>query len=121
GASFHRAEASALDVLNSTAPRVAIGLHVTLTAPFRPLSKDFERVRRGAFAPLATTARHAIMHRFNRAALRAEVASQMQRYLETFGRGPAFVDGHHHSHLFPHIWDPVLAAVASTAPTAGSR
>jgi chitin disaccharide deacetylase len=119
--SFHRAEATALDVLNSTAPRVAIGLHVTLTAPFRPLSKDFERVRRGAFAPLATTARRAIMHQFDRTALRAEVASQMQRFLETFGRVPDFVDGHHHIHLFPQISDALLEVVASIAPKAWVR
>jgi chitin disaccharide deacetylase len=119
--SFHRAEAIALDVLNSTAPRVAIGLHVALTAPFRPLSKDFEPVSGGAFAPLATTARHTIMHQFDRAALRAEVASQMQRFLETFGHVPDFVDGHHHIHLFPQISDAVLEVVASAAPKAWVR
>src|SRR5205807_2224725 len=51
--SFHRTEASALDALNAAAPRVAIGLHVTLTAPFRPLSKSFMPLREGAFPPLA--------------------------------------------------------------------
>jgi len=38
---FHRAEAISLSVLNSIAPRVAIGLHVALTAPFQPLSAGF--------------------------------------------------------------------------------
>jgi len=119
--SFHRAEAVALDVLNSTAPRVAIGLHVTLTAPFHPLSKGFEPVSGGAFAPLATTARRALMHQFDRTALRAEVSSQMQRFFETFGRAPDFVDGHHHIHLFPQIRDAVLEVVASAAPKAWVR
>jgi hypothetical protein len=100
---------------------VAIGLHVALTAPFRPLSKAFEPVSGGAFAPLATTARRAIMHQFDRAALRAEVASQMQQFLETFDRAPDFVDGHHHIHLFPQISDAVLEVVASTAPKAWVR
>jgi predicted glycoside hydrolase/deacetylase ChbG (UPF0249 family) len=40
----HRSEALALDALNSTARRVAIGLHVTLTAPFRPLSHGLQHV-----------------------------------------------------------------------------
>jgi len=119
--SFHRGEAIALDVLNSTAPRVAIGLHVALTAPFRPLSKGFEPVSGGAFAPLATTARRAILRQFDRAALRAEVAGQMERFLETFGRAPDFVDGHHHIHLFPQVSDAVLEVVASTAPNAWVR
>ena len=39
--SFHRAEALALQALNTTARHVAIGLHVTLTTPFRPLSDGF--------------------------------------------------------------------------------
>src|SRR5713101_15457 len=39
--SFARPEAVALAILNSGAPRAAIGLHLTLTAPFGPLSKDF--------------------------------------------------------------------------------
>src|SRR6476660_9055987 len=54
--SFHRTEASALDALNGAAPRVAIGLHLTLTAPFRPLSKRFRPLREGAFPPLAAMA-----------------------------------------------------------------
>ncbi len=36
--SFHRSEAHALEGLNTGTARVAIGLHLTLTAPFRPLS-----------------------------------------------------------------------------------
>jgi YdjC-like protein len=38
---FHRSEAHALDVLNTGMARVAIGLHLTLTAPFRPLSSGY--------------------------------------------------------------------------------
>ena len=45
--SLHRSEAIALKVLNSAASRVAIGLHVTLTAPYRPLSAGFEPVSEG--------------------------------------------------------------------------
>src|SRR5579872_3130441 len=39
--SFHRSEAQALAQLNRGAARVAIGLHLTLTAPFRPLSDRY--------------------------------------------------------------------------------
>src|SRR5260221_44242 len=100
---------------------VGLGLHGALTGLFRRLSKAFEPVSGGAFAPLATTARRAIMHQFDRAALRAEVGSQMQQFLETFDRAPDFVDGHHHIHLFPQISDAVLEVVASTAPEAWVR
>ena len=47
--SLHRGEALALQALNAKTQRVAIGLHVTLTAPFRPLSDGFRTRRDGAF------------------------------------------------------------------------
>ena len=57
--SFSRSEAISLNTLNSVTPQVAIGLHLGLTAPFRPLSKSFSPLREGAFLPLTATARHA--------------------------------------------------------------
>jgi predicted glycoside hydrolase/deacetylase ChbG (UPF0249 family) len=118
---FDRAEAAALSVLNSAAPRVAIGLHVALTAPFRPLSKSFRPLREDAFPPLATTARLALTYRLEYNGLVGEIAAQMQRFLDTFGRAPDFVDGHHHVHLFPQISDAVFEVVPSTAPNAWLR
>src|SRR5262249_17055483 len=38
---FNRREAAALDSLNSGEKRAALGLHVTLSAPFKPLSTNF--------------------------------------------------------------------------------
>ena len=40
-------EADALELLNSGAKRAALGLHVTLTAPFKPMSAAFAPVRDG--------------------------------------------------------------------------
>src|SRR5688572_25331494 len=39
--SFNRSEAISLGILNAGSRKVAIGLHVTLTAPFRPLTPGF--------------------------------------------------------------------------------
>ena len=119
--SFHRAEAVALDALNAAARRVAIGLHLAFTAPLRPLSKGFKALREGAFPPLATTARLALTYRFDYAALVGEIAAQMQRFLDTFGRAPDFVDGHHHVHLLPQISDAVLEVIPGAAPNAWLR
>src|SRR5260370_14340726 len=69
--SFQRTEASALDALNAAAPRVAIGLHVTLTAPFRPFSKRFTPLRERAFPPLAAMAGRTLMHQLEPDALAA--------------------------------------------------
>ena len=119
--SFNRGEARALDALNSVEPRVAIGLHLALTAPFRPLSKDFAPLRDGAFLPLVATASRAVMRRFARDALVHEISSQMQAFAAAFGRPPDFVDGHQHVHLLPQIGDALLHVVKETAPHAWVR
>ena len=54
--SFSRAEAHALAALNAGEPRVAIGLHLTLTAPFEPLTADYAPLADGAFLPLGDDA-----------------------------------------------------------------
>src|SRR5215831_705434 len=46
---FTRAEARSLAILNSGAPRAAIGLHLTLTAPFRPLTAGFRPLGENGF------------------------------------------------------------------------
>jgi predicted glycoside hydrolase/deacetylase ChbG (UPF0249 family) len=119
--SCYRSEAISLDVLNSAAPRVAIGLHVALTAPFRPLSRDFTPLREGAFMPLAATLRHALLRRFDCDALATEIASQVKDFSRMFGRAPDFIDGHHHVHLLPQIRDAVLRVAKETAPNAWLR
>ena len=119
--SFHRGEAVALDLLNARERRVAIGLHLAFTAPLRPLSNGFNTLRNGAFPPLATTARLALTYRFDHAALVGEITAQMQRFLDTFGRTPDFVDGHHHVHVLPQISDAVLEVIPGFAPNAWLR
>jgi chitin disaccharide deacetylase len=119
--SFCRAEATALDVLNATAPRVAIGLHLALTAPFRPLSTGFLPLREGQFLPVAAMLRHAVLRRLEHAALVAEMARQMETFRNTFGRAPDFIDGHQHVHLFPQIRQALLEVAKATAPNAWVR
>jgi len=118
---FHRSEAMALNVLNTGTARVAIGLHLTLTAPFRPLSKDFEPLDKGAFLPLAATFTAACRHRLSRDALVAEITSQLRSFFDAFGRAPDFIDGHQHVHLFPQIGAALLAVVKETVPDAWVR
>jgi predicted glycoside hydrolase/deacetylase ChbG (UPF0249 family) len=119
--SFNRGEAIALDALNSVKPRVAIGLHLALTAPFRPVSKDFAPLREGAFLPLVATASYAVMRRFACDTLIREISGQMQAFAAAFGRPPDFVDGHQHVHLLPQIGDALLRVVKEVAPDAWVR
>ena len=115
------AEAAALKELNAAQTRVAIGLHVTLTAPFPPMSAGFAPLRDGAFPPLADMLRGSVARRFNRARLADEIATQMHAFVATFGRLPDFVDGHQHVHLFPQVRDAFLSVVARHAPLAWVR
>jgi predicted glycoside hydrolase/deacetylase ChbG (UPF0249 family) len=117
--SFHRSEA--ISLLNSAPPRVAIGLHLALTAPFCPKSASYEPTRDGAFLPLAATFRHAATRRLRPDALAAEIAGQIGAFRDAFGRAPDFIDGHQHVHLFPQIADGLLAVMKERAPDAWVR
>jgi predicted glycoside hydrolase/deacetylase ChbG (UPF0249 family) len=119
--SFHRGEALALQALNVKAQRVAIGLHVTLTAPFRPLSESFRPLRDGAFLPLGTLLLRAGLRSLKRDALDREITRQVRVFSEQFGRPPDFIDGHQHVQLFPQIRDAVLTVARREAPAAWVR
>src|SRR5215468_8349709 len=79
--SFHRSEALALQALNAKAQHVAIGLHVTLTAPFRPLSEGFQPLRDGRFLPLGTLLLRAGLRSLERDALVTEITRQVQAFM----------------------------------------
>jgi predicted glycoside hydrolase/deacetylase ChbG (UPF0249 family) len=119
--SFHRAEANALDMLNTSGPRVSIGLHLTLTAPFRPLNATFRPTRDGAFLPLMKMGVESFLRRLDLAALVEEIAAQLCQFVELFSRAPAFIDGHQHVHLFPQVRDAVLKVAQESAPSAWLR
>jgi predicted glycoside hydrolase/deacetylase ChbG (UPF0249 family) len=119
--SFSRAEAHALAALNAAGPRVAIGLHLTLTGPLKPLTKDYVPLAEGAFLPVATTLRLALQQRLDVAALTREFRAQFEVFANAFGRPPDFVDGHQHVQLFPQVRQAVLETVTWVAPTAWVR
>jgi predicted glycoside hydrolase/deacetylase ChbG (UPF0249 family) len=119
--SFTRSEALSLSILNAGGRRVAIGLHLTLTAPFRPLSHEFAPVAAGAFPTLQELMRKAFLRGLDRAALAAEVKAQFASFVAAFGQPPDFVDGHRHVHLLPQVRDAVLAAARELSPGAWAR
>ncbi len=116
--SFDDREAKALV---AAAPGVALGLHVTLTAPFRPLTQGFAPLRNGAFPPLAVLMARGFLGRLDRAKLAAEIAAQLAAFAAAFGRPPDFVDGHQHVQLVPVVRDALLAATRAAAPHAWVR
>jgi predicted glycoside hydrolase/deacetylase ChbG (UPF0249 family) len=102
------------------AGRAAIGLHVTLTAPFKPLT-DFTILRGGRFLTLTNVLGMAMVRRLDRTALEREISAQLRAFADAFGRPPDFVDGHQHVHIFPQIRDAFVRAVAAHAPNAWVR
>jgi len=113
--------AAALDTLNSGEKRAALGLHVTLTAPFKPMSEGFTPLRDGQFLPLNDMLRAAAARRLQPEFLVIEIATQLRAFIDAFGRPPDFLDGHQHVQLFPQVRDAFLKAVAEGAPDAWVR
>jgi chitin disaccharide deacetylase len=117
--SFSPAEAQALTAAAAT--HAALGLHMTLTGPFRPLSPDFAPLHDGAFPMLAGMAGRALARRLDPTALAAEIAHQFAAFRAAFGRPPDYVDGHQHIHVFPQIRDALIRVVKTAAPQAWIR
>jgi predicted glycoside hydrolase/deacetylase ChbG (UPF0249 family) len=116
-----RAEAASLNMLNAGVPRAAIGLHVTLTGPFRPRNAGFRLLVDGAFPKLEQMLIRGTLHMLPHKALAAEIASQIEAFVLAFGRPPDFIDGHQHVHLFPQVRDALLEVVKAAAPQAWVR
>jgi predicted glycoside hydrolase/deacetylase ChbG (UPF0249 family) len=117
--SFSKSEATALR--DAAGSRAAIGLHVTLTGPFKPLTPNFAPLRDGAFPMLAGMAGRALAHRQSPHLLEAEILAQFAAFQDAFGRVPDYVDGHQHIHVFPQIGEALLRAAKTAAPQAWVR
>jgi predicted glycoside hydrolase/deacetylase ChbG (UPF0249 family) len=118
---FNDDEAAALSALNSGEKRAALGLHVTLTGPYRPVSAGFSPLRDGRFLPLGDMLRATTARRLQPASLVAEIEAQLRRFIDVFGRPPDFLDGHQHVQLFPQVREAFLEVVAERAPAAWVR
>src|SRR6185437_6513797 len=101
--------------------RAAIGLHLTLTAPFKPASTSFRPTRDGAFLPLKQLMAVAFRRGMKHDTLAIEIATQLRSFLIAFGRPPDFIDGHQHVHLLPQVREALLTVVRETSPCAWVR
>jgi hypothetical protein len=121
GPAIGRDEVAALKTAAAKSPRCAIGLHATLTAPFRPLTMHFKPVDGGLFLPFPKLLRAGLMRRLDGEIIHAELMVQLAAFSEAFGRPPDFVDGHQHAQLFPQVREAILAATKQAAPDAWVR
>jgi chitin disaccharide deacetylase len=118
---INEAEAGSLELLNSGQKRATIGLHVTLTSPFQPLSDGFTPLRNGSFLSFGRMFGAALPLRLNHERLVIEIATQLRAFLDAFGHPPDFIDGHQHVHLFPQVRAAFLKVAAEAAPNAWVR
>lgn len=114
-------EIAALRDVAQASRRCAIGLHVTLTAPFRPLTMHFRPADGGMFLPLPKMLQRGFVRRLDREIIQAEISTQFAAFGDLFDRAPDFADGHQHAQLFPVVRDAFLAATAAHAPGAWVR
>jgi len=121
GSSIGRDEVVALEAAAAGSPRCAIGLHVTLTAPFSPLTMHFRPLDGGMFLAFPKLLRAGLLRRLDPEIVHAELMVQLAAFAELFGRAPDFVDAHQHAQLFPGVRDAFLAAVKQAAPGAWVR
>lgn len=118
--SFSRSEALELSSL-AKEKRAAVGLHLTMTAPFRPLTAFAPVTAEGTFLPIADMLVRSFWPRFDLDLVGREVTAQIDAFIAAFGRAPDYVDGHHHVHLLPRIGTAVLAAIKGANPDAWVR
>jgi predicted glycoside hydrolase/deacetylase ChbG (UPF0249 family) len=121
GSAIGRAEITALQAAVASSPRCSIGLHATLTAPFRPLTMHFQPLEGGMFLSLPKLLRWGLLRRLDPEIIQAELMVQLAAFGDLFDRAPEFVDGHQHAQLFPQVRDAFLRAVKQAAPNAWVR
>lgn len=121
GSAITREDVSALQGAVALNRDCAIGLHVTLTAPFHPLTMHYRPLLDGLFLPLGKMLRAGALRRLDAEMIQGEVSAQIAKFTALFGHAPAYVDGHQHVQTFPQVRDPFLRAVKAGAPDAWVR
>jgi predicted glycoside hydrolase/deacetylase ChbG (UPF0249 family) len=106
---------------SAAASKAALGLHLTLTAPFAPLSSCYRPTRQNRFLSLGRTFASALTGRLDRPSIAAEVRAQIAGFAAAFGRPPDFIDGHQHVHLLPPIAESLLTVMMRDTPGAWVR
>jgi chitin disaccharide deacetylase len=120
--SFDAEEARALAAVAGNADtHAALGLHFTLTAPFRPLGAYRPIGADGAFLSLRQMLARGLARVLDGRAAATEAERQIEAFRQAFGRPPDFIDGHQHVHLLPQVGDALLAVMKERTPAAWVR
>lgn len=107
-------------LLRSLPESIEIGLHLVLTGE-PPLTPMPELAPDGRLPPINRLAHRAGLKQLPLDEIKREISAQFDRFIDEYGRPPAFVDGHQHAHVLPGIRQIVLAETARRAPDAWLR
>src|SRR5260370_31514896 len=80
GPAFGRDEVAALKTVAANSPRCAIGLHATLTAPFRPLTMHFRPTDGGMFLTFPKMLRAGLLRRLHRGNIPTALVVQLAAF-----------------------------------------
>jgi chitin disaccharide deacetylase len=114
-------EVTDLMLLNAGRKRALLGLHVTLSAPFEPLTQGFAPLHGRAFPTNLQMLQLGMRRKLDVDALVREIGAQIDHFVQIFGRAPDYLDGHQHVHLFPVVREAFLQAVQEKTPDAWIR
>ncbi len=96
-----------------------LGWHpcLTLDRPILPARRVPSLVDgEGRFHPLGRFLQRLLLGQVKRADIVAELEAQQRRFQELIGRPPAFVNAHHHIHVFPQVGGVLLELLQNTRP-----
>ncbi len=94
--------------------RIDVGIHLTLT-DLVPLTGTSSVAPDGRLRSYPRLLRALALGQVRGPDIRNEIDAQLDRFAESFGRLPDFVDGHHHAHQFPGVAAPVVSAIEDRA------
>lgn len=94
---------AAAEAARTLVGRIDVGLHLNLTEAFRP----------GGWLPWRTLVVRAALRQLDGNWARTQLDRQLDRFADTLGRAPDFVDGHRHVHQLPVVREALLAALAA--------
>ncbi|MGZ8408316.1 MAG: ChbG/HpnK family deacetylase [Hyphomicrobium sp.] len=109
-------EAALLRPLTSS---IDVGLHLTLTdpAPLGPMPKLKAGRHRPSTGALVC---RSLLGRVDRREVAAEIDRQIDRFAESIGRLPDFIDGHHHVHILSGVREAVVEVFARRLQRSGA-
>jgi len=101
-----------LKAIKKAPHKVELGLHTTLTE-YKPLAEMPNLAPDGIFPSIGSLILKSHLRQLDRQEISNEIERQVEKFVETFGHKPHFIDGHQHAHILPGIREHILDHASS--------